>query len=81
MQIPHLPTLRLCPNSKFIIGAMIAFVPLHKVCHVMCRYKMVLVVFRILNMHVLFFCVVYDQSDFMFLFMVFNLWIGEGFIF
>jgi len=42
---------------------------------------MVLVVFRILNTGVLVFCVVYDQSDSMFLFMVFNLWIGQGFIF
>jgi hypothetical protein len=39
---------------------------------------MVLVVLRIENMGVLDFCAV---SEFMTVFMVFNLWIGPGFIF
>ena len=43
---------------------------------------MLVVVLRILNTCVLDFCVVLwsDQSEFMALFMVFNLWLGPGFI-
>jgi hypothetical protein len=43
--------------------------------------QMVLVVLRILSICVLEFCVVSDKSDFMDLFMGFNLWNGPGFTF
>jgi hypothetical protein len=47
--------------------------------------QIVLVVLRILNMVYVFWifvpCLWSDQSEFMLLFLVFNLWVGTGFIF